>query len=486
MSSESPIHEYIAIAFRRKWLLIVPTVVSLGVSALILGKLPRVYEATAKVTEDRGEVQFDGGRRGNSEAARMALVRLQLDDFADPVAHKVYNVPDQEKVEEKRISKVKNSLELDTYGDLIYFKAHDLDPEFAARVANFYAEEFVDWTIKKKRRKTGQEASFFDNELREKKAALEAKDQEIAKFKDAHRGALPEDVPFHNETMERLRDDLAQSRADLSSRIDERTSFISALQLTTSRPVEATATPTPTADPETKLRQLEAQLAAMRLRLTEKHPDVLEKQREILVLKEEIAADAVPRKPVEDRSGGKDADDEGPLSPVKIGMVSYNQLMQMNRDITRLRARIANLESDIGKHQGAISGGNRISAEWDSLSRERTALANQYDTLFNQAAKADRDVAYTDTYNEKFRLQQPAEIPKSPVSPVPLKVLGFGLGLGLAAGIGLAFLAEMLDQTYKSADDVARDVDVPVVATIARIDAARKVVRIDSQKKKVG
>jgi receptor protein-tyrosine kinase len=94
-------------------------------------------------------------------------------------------------------------------------------------------------------------------------------------------------------------------------------------------------------------------------------------------------------------------------------------------------------------------------------------------------------VDYTDT-SEKYRLQQPAEIPRWPISPVPAKVLGLGLGLGLAAGIGLGLLAEMLDQTYKTAEEIAKDVDIPVVATISRIDTVRNVANIDRFKQKAG
>jgi hypothetical protein len=60
MSSESPLHDSITIAWRRKWLLIAPTIVGLAISALLLGKLPRVYEAIAP---DRGGPGWGSSRR---------------------------------------------------------------------------------------------------------------------------------------------------------------------------------------------------------------------------------------------------------------------------------------------------------------------------------------------------------------------------------------------------------------------------------------
>lgn len=481
MPSETPVQAYLTIAWRRKWFLIVPSILGLATSAVLLKNLPRIYEATAKVTEERGEgVQLDGGRRGNSEAARMALVRLQLPDFAEPVARKVYDLRPSAIVPEEKIAKVKNALNLELYGDLIYFKARGMDPEFITKVSNFYAEEFVDWTFKKKKSRTGQYANFYDKELQEKKAALEAKDREIATFKDAHRGALPEDNAFHNQSLERLHDELAQARSDLQSRLDEQTSFVSALSMASASP-EGDGTVVVVANGlETKLHQLETELETLRLRLTEKHPDVQAKLREIDALEEQIAAQPPePRK----KSEPVRTENEAPLSARKIGIINYERLMSMDREIARVRGRITNLENEIAKHQGAIGLANRSAAGWEALSRERAQLAEQYNTLSSAAEKASLDQDKTTLYADTFRLQQPAQIPETPVSPVPKMVLGLGLGLGMGLGVGLAMLAEILDQTYKSPEEVTKELGIPVVATITHIDLNRMVSKRDRPKR---
>ena len=59
-----------------------------------------------------------------------------------------------------------------------------------------------------------------------------------------------------------------------------------------------------------------------------------------------------------------------------------------------------------------------------------------------------------------------AEVPAAPSSPnVPL-FLSLGAIVGLVAGVGIAFLLEMLDTSVKSLEDVERFLEVPVLAVV--------------------
>jgi capsular polysaccharide biosynthesis protein len=63
-----------------------------------------------------------------------------------------------------------------------------------------------------------------------------------------------------------------------------------------------------------------------------------------------------------------------------------------------------------------------------------------------------------------------AQVPVSPVKPnVKLNILVAGL-LGLMAALGLAFLFEFMDQTIKTADDVSRYLDLPVLGAVPYIN----------------
>jgi capsular exopolysaccharide synthesis family protein len=59
-----------------------------------------------------------------------------------------------------------------------------------------------------------------------------------------------------------------------------------------------------------------------------------------------------------------------------------------------------------------------------------------------------------------------SRLPKSPVGPPRLRNIIIGFFLSLAAGIGLAFLLDFLDDTVKSVDDVDRYIHLPALALI--------------------
>lgn len=58
----------------------------------------------------------------------------------------------------------------------------------------------------------------------------------------------------------------------------------------------------------------------------------------------------------------------------------------------------------------------------------------------------------------------------SPVKPKPLLNMAIGLVVGLMLAVGLAFLLEYLDNTIKTEDDIMKNLEVPVLGVIAKMD----------------
>ncbi|WP_416147688.1 YveK family protein [Salipaludibacillus sp. HK11] len=72
-----------------------------------------------------------------------------------------------------------------------------------------------------------------------------------------------------------------------------------------------------------------------------------------------------------------------------------------------------------------------------------------------------------------------AELSESPtpVSPNPPLNMAIAMVVGLMAAVGLAFLLEFLDNTIKTEEDVEQKLGIPVLASIARIDAGKVTVK---------
>ena len=69
----------------------------------------------------------------------------------------------------------------------------------------------------------------------------------------------------------------------------------------------------------------------------------------------------------------------------------------------------------------------------------------------------------------KFKILEPARLPLRPIKPNFLKIFIFSLLLGLFIGAGIAFLAEHLDQSFQSAEELQTASELPVLGSISAI-----------------
>jgi capsular polysaccharide biosynthesis protein len=67
-----------------------------------------------------------------------------------------------------------------------------------------------------------------------------------------------------------------------------------------------------------------------------------------------------------------------------------------------------------------------------------------------------------------------ATLPDAPVSPDPVRNGLVALGLGLMLGVGLAFLLEYLDDSWRSPEEVARVSGIPTFGAIPRFEIAKR------------
>lgn len=71
--------------------------------------------------------------------------------------------------------------------------------------------------------------------------------------------------------------------------------------------------------------------------------------------------------------------------------------------------------------------------------------------------------------NGNIQIIESVELPEKPVSPNKKMNIAIAFLLGLMVGVGLAFLLEFLDNTFKNKDQLERELDIPVIGSIPSV-----------------
>ena len=72
--------------------------------------------------------------------------------------------------------------------------------------------------------------------------------------------------------------------------------------------------------------------------------------------------------------------------------------------------------------------------------------------------------------NGNVRIIEEVELPENPVSPNKPMNIAIAFLLGLMVSVGLVFLLEYLDNTYKNREQLEKELDIPVLGAIPDVD----------------
>lgn len=147
-----------------------------------------------------------------------------------------------------------------------------------------------------------------------------------------------------------------------------------------------------------------------------------------------------------------------------------SRFQSLDIKIAFMAAKRTALEKGMGKLKAQLARDPDIEVTLDRLQSE----VNRYRDLYNlfvqhaQYAAIDQSAKKIEAQS-KYIIVQPAAIPLSPVSPNRFRMLLLGLFIGIALGGGIVILLEMIDDSFKTVEQVSDSLHLTVLATIPRI-----------------
>jgi polysaccharide chain length determinant protein (PEP-CTERM system associated) len=331
-------------------------------------------------------------------------------------------------------------------------------------VANTLASFFIEENLKVRERQASGTTDFLQVQLQETRKRLEQQETQVAEFKERNMGELPQQVDANLKTLDRLQAQRKDVMDGLVRARERRAQMVRQLNEGEPRVVDGVdlpiaARPDPLA---ARIAGLQRQLADMRMRFSDKYPDVVQLKVEIARLEDEQrkAAEKPPEKPTTSTARSTPVAAPRPESA----------LVPLDLEIKRGAEDLDRLQREIDKYQRRVENAPRREQELIALTRDYNSTRDLYASLLKRQEEASIAESMEQRQKgEQFRILDPAVMPDSPTGPPRLFVflVGILLGLGLAAGV--IVLIEALDGSFHNVEDLKSFARLPVLVAIPRI-----------------
>jgi uncharacterized protein involved in exopolysaccharide biosynthesis len=254
-------------------------------------------------------------------------------------------------------------------------------------------------------------------------------------------GRLPEQMEASLQTLQRLQLELQgvdQNLETAEGRLE---------RLIARAPSDSSAVP-PLGTSEREA--LEAELARLRQRYTDEHPDVKALAARLRGLE---PTPAPAQQPALDRSS-----------------IAAAQVERARADVNALLARRHSLREQISNYEGRVEQMPRKEQDLATLTRDFNQLRDNYQTLLRRKLDAQMAERLQQRWTEDFEILDRARLPEHHVFPNRVLFILAGVILGLGLGLGASLVVETLNRAVLSLEDLEATIRVPVLAVLPLIE----------------
>lgn len=473
-----------AIWSRRKWLALLVFAVPFVAGASLILSLPGLYRSTATVLVERQQVPEAFVRPTVTSELETRLHTISQEILSRTRLEALINrfglYADLRKSEanEEVVARMRRDIQLELKGTELKGRQsatvafalsyRGLDPQVVALVTNTLVSFYIEENLKAREQQATGTAEFLKVQVTETKKRLDEQERRVSEFRKRYLGELPQQMQANLATLEALSTQLrlnsdnqvraAERREALASQLTEAASFSQTLGASA-----GLAGMTLGMDPGAlRLAQLKQELTAAQTRYTDTHPTVRRLKNEISVVERELTGG----KP--DKGPGASPAPTIPPSPYVLRL--RDALHAAEAEVKILKVEEQRLRGAISAYQGRVENTPKREQEFLDVSRDYEATKEQHQSLNKRYEEAQLAESMEQRQKgERFRVLDSAVPSPKPTAPNRGRLVGmlFALAVGLAAGA--VVLAEMIDTSFHSADELRASTGVPVLVGIAPI-----------------
>lgn len=459
--------------WRYRWLAVVAVWIVAVAGWLGVFAMPDVYEANTRVYVDTENAIDDilGGLAAPTDVtSEVAIVVREI--VSRPNLEKVALETDlalraqTEEQKEGLLTSLQDRISVAGNAEGIYsISFEDKDRGKALAVVESLLDAFVTQSLGADRQDAAKAQTFLQEQISEYEERLTEAEDRLANFKRDNVALMPGQGGDYftrlqaakeafQLTVGRLR--LAtERRGELSRQIEGEEPVFGIMDSSTGNTVLPS---------NAKIRELEGQLAELRLVYTDKHPRIGQILDTIELLKEQQAEE----RRVIAENGGPSAPAQSPLDMNPVYQSMRIQLSNVDVEIAALRAERDQQQREIARLQGLVDTVPQVEAELNRLNRDYDVVRTKHQQLLQQLETANiGDDVSRSIDSLQFRIIDPPFVESEPVGPNRPLLISVVLVLATGVGLGLAFLMNLLNPTFIGNRSVSDSLGIPVLASVS-------------------
>ncbi len=471
----------LSIALRRKWLIVIPSLVAAAAVAGVTHFLPDRYRSDTLILVVPQRVP---------ESYVRSTVTTRIEDRLQAISQQILSrtrlervIQDFELYTDRRktdlmediVERMRRDIDVEIVkGDAFRVSFTAEDPRTAMKVTERLASLFIDESLRDREVLANDTNQFLESQLEDARRRLVENEKRLAEYRRLHDGELPTQLDanmqgLHNNEMQ------VQALVDSINRDRDRRLVLERMlaDLASAEPTPAAGAPPaddtkPEPSTADQLSAAEAARRAMLLRLTPEHPDVVRMNRTIESLRKRLDAEGPPR-PAAPPVPASDTARRARVQETRAEIDNLDrQLLQKTAEEKRLRGVMSNYQRRIETAPGRESELAELTRDYDTLQQTyRSLLGKKQESQI--AANLERR-----QIGEQFKILDPARLPEKPYSPDRPRLYAMGVLGSLVFGFACAAAAEYLDRTLRFEEDIRLALNLPVVAAIPALPDVAK------------
>ncbi len=487
--------DYAKIAWKRKWLIILPAIAIASSVAWVVHRLPDIYESQTLIvvkpsTLPTGVVPTmsdDNLNRQLQGIAQVVTSRSQL----EPLVIK-YDLYRDERLRgepmEVMIDIMRNNIKVEvntsrndiTNGFNIAYRGRD--PRTTQAVTADLASKYIDEQTKLTISSSTSAKQFIEAQVKQVKDELDKIDTERLNFMTRNLGNLPQEEASLMGQLSGLREQQKALITEVGRFQDRRSAIASQLAIVRKQTENNRSDVAENlTDPKTtqawgnlvqRKAALESELQRLLAELRPKHPDVQAKQIELDSVKKEMDGMVAEWK---DRI--KEKEEKLAKRPDLLAADLETQARLADGEIKRQQDMLAANEKQISDLMQRLNSVPGAQVALGALDREYATKKANYDQLLVQQNRIVLG-AEADTQQQGAGIQvvDVANLPVVPVAPKRWTLSGIGLALGIALGVFLVAIFEVPRLfTIQTMEDATHYTGLPVLIAVPELLSPQEV-----------